>query len=116
MFNSTATQINPSVIGGMGIRGKTFSPDDVTYSGPSYSGIRSAKHSGSSAYHHLQDIKRRRSLEIFDESFNNEIGETKPVMIDTVYGGPDENPRYSKTIECAIDYFTTYDLDAFLAC
>ena len=32
----------------------------------------------------------------------------------TVDGGPDENPRYSKTIECAIDYFNTYDLDAFL--
>ena len=28
-------------------------------------------------------------------------------------GGPDENPRYRKTIAFAIDYFHTYDLDAF---
>ena len=31
----------------------------------------------------------------------------------SVDGGPDENPRYQKTIACAIDYFHTYDLDAF---
>ena len=57
-------------------------------------------------------MKRIRSLETFEESFN-EIGETKPVMIVTADGGPDENLRYSKTIEYAIDYFNTYDLDAF---
>ena len=34
-------------------------------------------------------------------------------MILTVDGGPDENPRYQKTINCAIDYFSSYDLDAF---
>ena len=39
--------------------------------------------------------------------------EEKPVMIVSVDGGPDENPRYQKTITCAIDYFHTYDLDAF---
>ena len=51
---------------------------------------------------------------MFDQGFNHENGETKPVMIVTVDGGPDENPRYSKRIECVIDYFNTYDLDAFL--
>ena len=34
-------------------------------------------------------------------------------MIVTVDGGPDENPRYEKTISCAVDYFNTHDLDAF---
>ena len=33
-------------------------------------------------------------------------------MIVTVDGGPDENPRYKKTIDCAIDYFNSFDLDA----
>ena len=28
-------------------------------------------------------------------------------------GGPDENPRYTKTIECAIDCFITKDFDTF---
>ena len=37
-------------------------------------------------------------------------------MIVTVDGGPDENPRYTKTTECAIDYFLSQELDAlFLA-
>ena len=59
---------------------------------------------GSSAYHHLQDMKRIRSFDIFDGSFKNN-GEAKPVMIVTVDGVPDENPRYIKTVERAIDYF-----------
>ena len=36
----------------------------------------------------------------------------KPIMIITCDGGPDENPRYQKTISCAIDYSCSYDLDA----
>ena len=37
-------------------------------------------------------------------------------MVISVDGGPDENPRYQKTIECAIDYFCENDFDAlFLA-
>ena len=37
-------------------------------------------------------------------------------MIVTVDGGPDENPRYQKTIASAIEYFEEYQLDAlFLA-
>ena len=102
-----------SVIGDMQVRENNFSEDAVTYSGPTYSVIRSAKHSGSSAYHHLQDMKCMQLLNIFDGSFENN-GEAKPVvMIVTVDGCSDENPRYTKTIECAIDYFLSQDLDAF---
>ena len=36
----------------------------------------------------------------------------KPVIIITVDGGPDENPRYKKTVTYAIAYFNSYDLDA----
>ena len=57
-------------------------------------------------------MKRKRSLDIFDGVFKSN-GEVKPVMIVTVDGGPDENPRYTKTIECAIDYFLIQDLDVF---
>ena len=67
----------------------------VTYSGPTYCAIRSAKHIGSSAYHHLQDMKRIRSLHIFDGSFKNN-SEAKSVMIATVDGGPDETPQIYK--------------------
>ena len=58
-------------------------------------------------------MKGIRSLDIFDDSFNNDTRESKSVMIVTIDEGPDENPRYTKTIECAINYFTTQDLDAF---
>ena len=34
-------------------------------------------------------------------------------MIVTVYGGPDENPRYSNTISCVIEYFCEHDLDGY---
>ena len=50
----------PSVTGDM--QAKTFFSDAVTYSGPIYIGIRSAKDLGSSAYDHLADMKRMREL------------------------------------------------------
>ena len=96
----------------MQVKENDFSGDAVTYSGPTYCAIRSTKHSGTSAYHHLQDMKRIRLLDIFDGRFKNN-GEAKPVMIVTVDGSPDENPRYTKTVECAIGYFLSQDLDAF---
>ena len=34
-------------------------------------------------------------------------------MIVTVDGGPGENPRYSNTINCAIEYFCEHNLDAY---
>ena len=36
----------------------------------------------------------------------------KPVRIITCDGGPDENPRYPKTIECAIEQFVEHNRDA----
>ena len=104
----------PSVIGDMKIvKSKDLTNDGVTYSGPTYIAIRSAKHSGSSAFHHLQDMNRARSLPEFTESFQNQQSLEKRVMIVTVDGGPDENPRYSKNISCAIEYFCEHDLDAY---
>ena len=59
-----------------------------------------------------QDMKCIQSLDIFDGSFKSN-GEAKPVMIVTVDGGPGKNPRYTKTVEYAINYFLSQDLDAF---
>ena len=97
----------------MRVRERLFSRDAVTYSDPIYCAIRGAKHSGFSAYHHLEDMKRVRFLDMFGDSFSNDTGETKPVMMVTVDGSLDENSRYKKTIELAINYFTTQDLDGF---
>ena len=57
-------------------------------------------------------MKRIQLLDIFDGNFKNN-GKVKRVMIVTVDGGPDENPRYTKTTECAIDYFLGQDLMHF---
>ena len=48
----------PSVIGDMIVKKKCFSGDAVTYSGATHVAVRSGKHSSSTAYHHLQDMKR----------------------------------------------------------
>ena len=40
----------------------------------------------------------------------------KKVMVVTVDGGPDKNPRYEKTINCSVNYFVENSLDVtFLA-
>ena len=37
----------------------------------------------------------------------------KPVIVITVDGGPDENPRYQKVIEMAVHHFVQKNLDAY---
>ena len=46
-----------SVIGNMQLKAKSFSSGVATYSGPTYIGIRSAKHLGLIVYNHLADMK-----------------------------------------------------------
>ena len=60
----------PSVIGDIKVvKSKDLTNDAVTYSGATYIGIRSAKHSESSVNAHLQDMNRVRSLQEFSSSF-----------------------------------------------
>ena len=104
----------PSVIGDMKlVNSKDLTNDAVTYSGATYIGIRSAKHSASSAFAHFQDMMRVRSLPEFARSFQTDRHEEKKVMIVTVDGDPEENPRYEKAINCSIKYFVENGLDAF---
>ena len=70
----------------MCIREKDFSGDTVTYSGSTYCVMGSPKHSGSSAYHDLQDMKRVQSIDTFNDSFNNNTGESKLALIVNVDG------------------------------
>ena len=96
----------PSVIGDRKLfKSKDLTNDAVNYSGATYIGIRSVKHSASSAFAHFQDMMRVGSLPEFATSFQNDKHEEKKVMIATVDGGPAENPRHKKTINCSIKYF-----------
>ena len=95
------------------IKSKDLTYDAVSYSRPTYIAIRRAKHSGSSEFHHLRDMNKARCLPKFTESFQNQQSREKKVMIVTVDGGPDKNPRYSNTINCPIEYFCEHNLDAY---
>ena len=61
-------------------------------------------------------MKQIRELPEFKKNFKNsktQKTKKKLVMIVTVDRGPDENPRYEKAITYVVNYFSTYDLDAF---
>ena len=66
------------------VKSKDLTNDAVTYPGVTYIGIRNAKHSALSAF----------ALPEFATSFQTDRHEEKKVMIVTVDGSPDENPRY----------------------
>lgn len=87
-------------------------PEAVTYSGPTYIAIRSAKHSSSTSATHANDYHSLFDLESFQTFLKNEKNETKPVMILTTDGGPDENPRFPKNIAHGVEMFRKYNSDA----
>ncbi|XP_015116810.1 uncharacterized protein LOC107040985 [Diachasma alloeum] len=101
----------PSVYAGIHIKpGGIGSPDAMTYSGPTYVAIRSGNHSSSTAATHSDDFHRLMKLDCFNDILKS--GDTvKPVLIFTVHGGPDENPRYPKVVGFGIQHFKMYNLD-----
>ncbi|KAG5888931.1 hypothetical protein JTB14_006299 [Gonioctena quinquepunctata] len=103
----------PSVYAGIKITSSMLGqPQAVGYSGPTYIAIRSGKHSSSTANTHAQDFETLLELEEFRPLAKTDHGLVKPVVIMTVDGGPDENPRYQKVIVFAIQHFKRHDLDA----
>ena len=88
----------------------------VTYSGPTAIFIRSGKHDSSTAATHAYDFQALRNIPSFKEVMCCEEA-VKPVVIITADGGPDENPRFPKTLAAAYHAFCENDLDAiFVAC
>lgn len=84
----------------------------VPFLGPTYCGIRSGKHSRSTALSHAKDFEDMLEIKQFDDFLKCPDGSVKPVLVFFTDGGPDENPRYQKTIMIAIHHFCMYDLDA----
>lgn len=83
-------------------------PSAVSYSDPTYIAVRSGKHSASTAESHGKDFNRLLELPAFDLITKTPEGCVKSVMIITVDGGPDENPRYQKVISNAIKHLKTW--------
>ncbi|CAG7734862.1 unnamed protein product [Allacma fusca] len=97
------------------------SSGNLGYSGPTYIAIRSGKHDSSTAESHCRDFRQLMELETFEDFTSNRVctersvptqRSKKPIVIMMVDGGPDENPRFPKTLGAAISHFKAYDLDA----
>ncbi|CAB0045222.1 unnamed protein product, partial [Trichogramma brassicae] len=85
----------PSVYAGIQIKqNSSGSPENVTYSGPTYVAIRSGKHSSSTAASHSNDIRKLYELESFKPIMYDHDNQIKPVLVISVDGGPDENPSH----------------------
>lgn len=117
----------PSVYAGLEVLN-----EGVSYSGPTYIAIRSGKHDSSTAPRHGEDLQRLFQLDEFkdfcklsrDESEPNHAPvpsssattdatvEFKPILILLVDGGPDEGPRYPKTLKYAAINFVKFNFDA----
>ena len=68
----------------------------VSYSGTTHVRIRSGKHDSSTARTHAYDIR---------ELFLSGSIKKKPIVIISTDGGPDESPRYPKTLMAAVSLF-----------
>ncbi|XP_015121481.1 uncharacterized protein LOC107044195 [Diachasma alloeum] len=112
----------PSVYAGVQIMGNEVeNRAAVSYSGPTYVAMRSAKHSSSTAYSHALDMEHLFELPEFDDLVKTVSAHgskcIKPIGIITVDGGPDANPRYNKVISTAISHFISKNLNAlYIAC
>ena len=110
---ATKHKLTPSVYAGCEIRSVTAKKDpELSYSGPTYISIRSGKHESSTAYTHGYDFVHVMQMPEFDSLLKNSEGKVKPIGMLFVDGGPDENPRFPKTIDVYIQHFKAYDLDA----
>jgi hypothetical protein len=101
---------------------------EVSYSGPTYISIRSGKHDSSTAETHHHDFSILFDSKEFEPVMKIN-GQCKPIVIVSVAGknivsydcyidfiflfkgGPDENPRYAKTLAGGVNLFKKYQLD-----
>ena len=108
-------KLTPSVYAACEIKKRSNNSDhEISYSGPLYIAIRSGKHDSSTAYTHGRDFDHVLAREDF-ESVCKIDGQVKPIVLSFVDGGPDENPRFPKTLDVAIDHFKKYNLDVYIA-
>ncbi|CAF1269054.1 unnamed protein product, partial [Didymodactylos carnosus] len=83
----------------------------VSFTGPTFVTIRSGKHDHSTAQSHAVDFETLIQLPEFEKAALTN-GLLKPVVMISVDGGPDENPRFPKTVHAATNVFQKHNLDA----
>ena len=84
----------------------------ITFNGPTYIAIQSAKHDSSTAQTHQYDFEKIMELEEFKHSVKNKNGDIKPILCVAVDGGPDESPSNHKTLLAWCNRFKKEDIDA----
>ena len=90
--------------------------ETVGYSGPTYISVRSGKHDSSTSASHAADFRSLLRMPAFADSALHQDA-LKPIVIALVDGGPDENPRFVKTLAAWYSHWKEFDLDAvFVAC
>ena len=96
------TQVKLSVYAVCEIKPPSLRADpEIIYSGPTYVAIRSGKHNSSTAYTHGRDFDYLLGLKELD-NFVKHKNAVKTIGMFFCDGGPDENPRFSKTLDVAI--------------
>lgn len=91
--------------------------EKVTFSGPTYIAIRSARHDKSTAKTHQFDFDKLTNLAEFETSIKNKKGEIKPLIFVAVDGGPDESPSNQTTLLAWANCFLRHDVDGiFVFC
>ena len=110
-MRATKHKLVLSVYTGCEIRSRSAWADpEISYSGPTYVAIRSRKHDSSTAYLHGKDFNHVMEMKEFQELIKvNDV--TKPVAIILCDGGPDENPRFPKTLDVSIQHFKEFNFD-----
>lgn len=76
-----------------------FEKWEVGYNGPTFVAIRSGKHDKSTSASHLEDFRHLLSLPEFGGAAKDPSGQVKPIVLVTVDNGPDECPRFRKTLQ-----------------
>ena len=86
----------------------------VTYSGNTYIAVRSAKHNGSTAFSHTEDMVRFAELQPAVFKVQGSVTDFKPVLVVGVDGGPDENPRFHNNINMGCKTMIDFNLDCYI--
>ena len=84
---------------------------DISFSGPTYVAIRSAKHDSSTAASHQYDLDEVFQLAEFESSVKGKDGRIKPLLFVGVDGGPDEAPSSTKALDAWVYRFKKHQLD-----
>ena len=111
---ATKHKLTPSVYADCEIRSPTAWADpEISYSGPTYVAIRNGKHDSSTAYSHGKDFNHAMEMKEFQELVKVD-DVTKPIATILCNGGPDENPRFPKTLNVSIQHFKEFNFDVML--